>query len=151
MQKKIELLLNYWLWSITWRFFCDLNISPPGYVLLKNKKISLEKLPWICTKKSQKAKVIPLNKKSPQHTYPRSVKKQSQFLWTKNPPPPAYVPQICRLLLLICQRKFIQKIWKFSLKIFFLEKTYFWGTKKGVFRGGGRNSQEKMFWSQKKR
>ena len=139
--------------------FCfDLNIpglrtSKPKF--LKNKKISLEKLPWICTNKSQKPKVIPLNKKSP-------------------PPPPVYVPQICQktkvihlrlryttletggcdpsvnrflqvylyfvgmttklfrpaqhrtktfqfscmafvwLLLLICQRNFMQKIWKFS-------------------------------------
>ena len=133
-------------------FFCDLNIPPRdtytktkisqkqknffGKIALnlyqkisKTKGNSFEHLPpppGIRTQICQKTKAIPLNKKSP----------------------PTYVPQICRLLLLICQRKFMQKIWKFSLKNFFLKKNLFWGHEKGFFLGG--NSQEKMFRSQKK-
>ena len=87
-------------------FFLTWTFPPPDTPkpkFLKNKKFSLEKSPWICTKKSQKPKVIPLN---------------------NPPPPPAYVPQICQT-----SRKFMQKIWKFSLKKHFLKKTCFWGTK----------------------
>ena len=98
---------------------------PPGIRtpdLSKNKGNSFEQkipppayVPQIC----QKTKTIPLNKKSAA--------------------PPAYAPQICRLLLLICQRKFMQKIWKFSLKKFFLKKNLFLGyEKRGFFLGGGK-------------
>ena len=101
---------------------------------------------------------------------PKNLKNQRQFLWTKNPPgirtpdlsktkgnsfeqkipSLAYVPQICRLLLLICQRKFMQKIWKFSLKKLFSKKLVLGVRKKGFYLGEGGNSQEKMFRSQKK-
>ena len=88
--------------------------------------------------------------KHEQKKNPRSwnfVKNQRQFLWTKNPPP-GLVPQHSQTFSKTkgnsfeqtilspgqtCQKIFMQKIWKFSLK-----KTYFLEYKKvWVFFGGG--------------
>ena len=145
-------------------FFCDLNISLSGIrtpkpKFLKNKKISLEKLPWICTKKSQKPKAIPLNKKSPpplQHTNPRSVKKTKVIPLNKKSPPGIRTPDLSTFAANLSKKMHAKNL-KIFFKKFFLKKTCFGGTKKKhffFFLGGGvisiGNSQEKVFRSQKK-
>ena len=112
-------------------FFCDLNISPPPGIrtpkpkfLKKTKQFLWKKSPWICTKKSQKPKAIPLNKKSPP-----SIRTPDLSTFTAN---------------------LSKKIHAKNLKIF-LKKTCFWGTKKGVFFGEGGKIPRKKCLDHKKK
>ena len=109
-------------------FFWPEQLPPPppkeNPKISQKQKISLEKLPWICT--------TPPPHPTPRHTYPRFFKKQRS-------------PHSSHSSL-------SKKIHAKNLKIFikkFIEKNLFWGYEKRGFLG--ENSQEKIFRSKKKR
>ena len=119
MPHKTVDIWRFFLWS---KHFPPPGIRTPKLKFLKNKKISLEKLPWIFTKKSQKPKAIPLNKKSPPPAYVPQTCQKNKGNSFEQKIPPAYVPWTCKKKQRFCltfTANLSKKIHAKNLKIFF--------------------------------